>query len=220
MDVVEPADSIAKPRLRGWLHEIAFFASVPAGVVLVSLAHGVQARTAGVIYAVSLAGLFGSSAAYHRIEWSPPTRRWLKRLDHSMIFLLIAGTYTPFSLLVLHGAWSVAILAIVWTGAAAGIALKMAKIDGLHVVSGILYVGLGWLAVITFPQMFRELSGPAVALLLIGGVLYTLGAIVLAGRRPDPNPATFGYHELWHAMVVAASACHYAVILLVFRTVA
>jgi hemolysin III len=214
--VLDPAgpEPSARPRFRGLLHQAAFFVAVPAGVALVSVARTGTTRAAAVVYALSLAGLYGTSAAYHRLPWSPKSRRWMKRLDHSMIFVLIAGTYTPFSLLVLDKPWSLVVLSIVWAGAAAGIALKMLKIDGLKAVSGALYIGLGWLAVVVAPQIVRGLSRPALGLLLAGGILYTIGAIVLARRRPDPVPDVFGYHEIWHSFVVGASACHYAVILM------
>jgi hemolysin III len=204
--VLDPAgpEPSARPRFRGFLHQAAFFVAVPAGVALVSVARTGTTRAATVVYALSLAGLYGTSAAYHRLPWSPKSRRWMKRLDHSMIFVL----------LVLHKPWSLVVLSIVWAGAAAGIALKMLKIDGLKAVSGALYIGLGWLAVVVAPQIVRGLSGPALGLLLAGGILYTIGAIVLARRRPDPVPDVFGYHEIWHSFVVGASACHYAVILL------
>lgn len=212
MDV--PAE---KPRFRGRLHQAAFFVALPAGVVLVLLAHSATARVGGLVYAVTLAGLFGSSAAYHRGQWSERARRWMKRLDHASIYLLIAGTYTPFCLLVLHGRLSIAILVVVWIGALAGIGLKMWRIDGLHVISGILYVALGWLVVVAGPQIVSNMSPLGVALVIAGGAFYTAGAIVLASKRPNPNPAVFGYHEVWHAATIAASACHYAAILLVLR---
>lgn len=208
------------PLLRGWIHLVAFFVSIPAGVVLVLLAQSATARAAAAIYAFSLTAVFGASAAYHRIGWSPKAGRRMKRLDHSMIFVLIAGSYTPISALVLHGAWSVVILSIVWAGAALGIALKLARIDGLHVVTGILYIGLGWLVTIALPQLLRGMTLPQLALLVTGGLLYTAGAIVFASKRPDPRPATFGFHEVWHAFMVAAAACHFAMIALVLRAVA
>lgn len=207
----------AKPRLRGWFHEVAFFVSIPAGVALAVLAAGARARTATIIYAVSLTAVFGASAAYHRVDWSPKALRRMKRLDHSMIFVLIAGSYTPMCLLVLHGAWTVVMLSLVWTGAAVGIALKIIRIDGFHVLSGFLYIALGWVALFALPQMVGELSPAAIVLLAAGGILYTVGAIVLARHRPDPAPATFGYHEIWHALIVAAAACHYAMIMMVVR---
>jgi hemolysin III len=203
------------PRFRGRLHQAAFFVAVPAGVALVIAAPTALSRAAAAIYALSLAGMYGTSALYHRMPWSPRARGWMKRLDHSMIFVLIAGTYTPFSLLVLSGAWRPVVLSVVWAGAAVGIVLKMVRIDGLKALAATLYIGLGWMVVVASPQMVRGLPAPAVALLATGGILYTIGAIVLATRRPDPSPAVFGYHEVWHAMVVGASLCHFAAVLLV-----
>jgi hemolysin III len=139
----------------------------------------------------------------------------MRLLDHSAIFILIAGTYTPFCLMVLHGVSAVVVLVIVWTGAAIGIATKLYRVD-LHVVSGFLYLGLGWVAVIVFPSLVRELSPTELVLMIAGGVLYSAGALVLALHRPDPSPTTFGYHEVWHAATIAAAACLYAAILLVY----
>ena len=209
-----------KPLLRGWIHLVAFFVSIPAGVVLVLLAQSATARAVAAIYALSLTAVFGASAAYHRVGWSPRASRRMKRLDHSMIFVLIAGSYTPISILVLHGAWSVVILSIAWAGAALGITLKLARIDGLHVVTGILYIGLGWLVTIALPQLVRGMTLPQLVLLVTGGLLYTAGAIVFATKRPDPRPAIFGFHEVWHSFMVAAAACHFAMIALVLRAVA
>jgi len=209
-----------KPLLRGWIHLVAFFVSIPAGVVLVLLAQSAAARVAAAIYALSLTALFGASAAYHRVRWSPRASRRMKRLDHSMIFVLIAGSYTPISILVLHGAWSVVILSIAWAGAVLGITLKLARIDGLHGVTGILYMGLGWLATIALPQLVRGMTVPQLVLLVAGGLLYTAGVIVFASKRPDPRPAIFGFHEVWHSFMVAAAACHFAMIALVLRGVA
>jgi hemolysin III len=203
------------PRFRGRLHQAAFFVAVPAGVALVIAAPTALSRTAAAIYAMSLAGLYGTSALYHRMPWSPRAKGWMKRLDHSMIFVLIAGTYTPFSLLVLSGTWRAVVLSVVWAGAAVGIVLKMVRIEGLKALAATLYIGLGWMVVVASPQMIRGLPPAAVALLATGGILYTTGAIVLATRRPDPSPAVFGYHEVWHAMVVAASLCHFAAVFLV-----
>ena len=214
------ATATVRPLLRGWIHLVAFFVSIPAGVVLVLLARGPPARVAASIYALSLTAVFGASAAYHRVRWSPEANRRMKRLDHSMIFVLIAGSYTPISILVLHGTWSVVILSIAWTGAALGIILKLARIDGLHVATGILYMGLGWLATIALPQLFRGMTLPELLLMVTGGLLYTAGAIVFASKRPDPSPATFGFHEVWHAFMVGAAACHFTMIALVLRTAA
>jgi hemolysin III len=202
-----------KPRWRGRIHRGAFFVAVPAGVVLILVAPTLKARLAVTIYAISLAAMYGVSGAYHTVPWSPPALRRMKQLDHSMIFLLIAGTYTPFSLLVLHGAWAVGLLVAAWVGAAVGIGLKLARIDGLHVVTGALYIILGWLAVLSTPQIVKALSLPALLLLLAGGLMYTTGAIVLATRRPNPSPSVFGYHEIWHTLTIGAGACHYLVIM-------
>jgi hemolysin III len=141
----------------------------------------------------------------------------MKRLDHSMIFVLIAGSYTPVAVLALHGPWEVVLLSVAWVGAAVGITLKMVRPDGLQVLTSILYMALGWLALVALPQLVRGMSLPELALMVTGGLLYTAGAIVFAARRPDPRPAVFGYHEIWHAFMVAAAACHYAMIVLVLR---
>jgi hemolysin III len=210
VDPTEPPS----PRWRGRLHQAAFFVSLPAGLVLVVAASTVEARIASAVYALGLIGLFGTSAAYHRFPWSPRGKRIMKRLDHSMIFVLIAATYTPIALLVVEGTWSIALLAVVWGGAALGIALKLVRIDGLHAVSGALYIVLGWLAVAAFPAMVRGLHPVALAFIVAGGLLYTTGAIVLALRRPDPNPRVFGYHEVWHTFTIAAGTCHYVATLI------
>lgn len=206
---------IPKPRLRGRIHQVAFFVSVPAGALLVLLANGAAATAVAIIYAVSLSAVLGSSAAYHRGAWSERARRWMKRLDHSMIFVLIAASYTPVAALVLGGPWEVVLLSVVWAGAVVGITMKLARPDGLRVPTAVLYMVLGWLVVVVFPQLLREMSTAEASLLVAGGLLYTAGAIVFASRRPDPRPSTFGYHEIWHAFMVAAAACHYVMILLV-----
>jgi hemolysin III len=202
------------PRWRGRLHQVAFIVSIPAGYALVAAAPSVKARIAAMIYALSLAALFGVSAAYHRYPWSPRGKRTMRRLDHSMIFVLIAGTYTPLALLVLDGAWSIALLSIVWGIAAFGIILKIVRIDGLAALGGTLYIVLGWLAVVAMPQMVRGLTGVEIALILAGGIMYTGGAIILATNRPNPSPRVFGYHEIWHSFTIGAAACHYAAVLL------
>jgi hemolysin III len=206
-----------KPKLRGWFHEVGFFVSLPAGIALMLLARDAGSRITVLVYGVSLTAVFGASAAYHRVAWSVAALRRMKRLDHSMIFVLIAGTYTPVCALVLRAPWSIVLLSVVWAGAAVGIVLQISRIDRLSVLSGTLYVVLGWLAVLALPQLVRALPRPAAILMLTGGILYTIGAVVLARRRPDPAPAVFGYHEVWHAFMVAAAACHYAMMLLILR---
>jgi hemolysin III len=202
-----------KPRLRGVFHQWAFFVSLVAGAVLVLVAPAGQATLATTIYALTVAGLFGVSAVYHRVNWvSASARRWMRRLDHSMIFLLIAGTYTPFALLVLDGPLATAILIAVWGGALAGIVLNLVWIDAPKWLTAIVYVALGWVAVIAFPGLFEDLGVTPTMLVALGGLLYTAGAVVYASRRPDPAPAVFGYHEIFHALVIAAAAVQYSVV--------
>jgi hemolysin III len=204
---------LGKPRLRGVSHQWAFYVSLALGAALVVAAEGGQPRLAAAVYAVSVAALFGTSALYHRITWaSQAARRWMKRLDHSMIFFLIAGTYTPFALLVLDGVLATVILAVVWSGALAGIVMKLVWIDAPKALVAILYLALGWVAVAAFPTMLDELGITGTVLVAVGGLLYTAGALVYAFQRPDPAPAVFGYHEVFHALVILAAALQYAVI--------
>jgi hemolysin III len=202
---------LEKPRLRGVLHLYAFGVSVVLGVLLVLTADGARGRVSASVFALTVAAMFGASALYHVPTWRPRPRRWLRRLDHAMIYALIAGTYTPFGLLVLSGAWQVVILAIVWSGAAAAMLLKLAWIDSPKWLAAAIGIALGWVGVVAFPQLAR-IGTIGLALIVAGGVLYTAGSIVYARRRPDPAPAVFGYHELFHALVIAAAACQYAAI--------
>jgi hemolysin III len=205
--------SIPRPRLRGVSHQWAFFFSLAAGLALVIAAPGGKATAASAIYAVSVAALFGTSALYHRVTWaSQSARRWMRRLDHSMIFLLIAGTYTPFALLVLEGTLATVILVVVWAGALGGIVLKLAWIDAPKPIVAVLYVMLGWVAVAAFPDLLEGLGVTSTVLVVAGGLLYTAGAVVYALGRPNPAPAVFGYHEIFHALVIAAAALQYAAI--------
>lgn len=210
------AEDLPTPRLRGRLHQVAFVVSIPAGVTLVALAVGAVARTAAAIYAVTLTGMFATSAAFHRVRWRETAKKWMRRLDHAMIYLLIAGTYTPFALLVLKGVWAIVILAVVWTGALAGVALKLST-SRLSGVGSALYIILGWTALAAFPLLVTKLSPIGLVLLLAGGLLYTGGALILRRNRPDPVPGVFGYHEVWHAMVAAACACHYGLVFSLVR---
>ena len=198
-----------KPRLRGVFHEYAFVAAIAAGAMLVALAEGARARTGAWVYAASLALMFGLSALYHRVPWrSAHVRAWMRRLDHSGIFLLIAGTYTPFALLVFDERWAPVLLVLVWAGAAVGIVLNLAWIDAPRWVAASLYVALGWIGVAAMPQLFS--AGVAWAtLLLVGGGLYTLGAVTYALQRPNPWPAVFGFHEIFHVLVVAAATTQF-----------
>ena len=204
---------LPKPRLRGVSHQWAFFCSLFTGAALVAAAPAGEATVASAIYAASVAALFGTSALYHRVTWpTPSARRWMRRLDHSMIFLLIAGTYTPFALLVLDGTLATVILVVVWAGALGGIVLKLVWIDAPKAVVAVLYVMLGWVAVAAFPDLLDELGVTSTVLVAAGGLLYTAGAVVYALGRPDPAPTVFGYHEVFHALVIAAAALQYAVI--------
>jgi hemolysin III len=205
---------VTAPRLRGRLHQVAFFASTPGGIALVLVARSWPARIGVLVYALSLTAMFGTSAAFHRLRWSPRARLRMDRLDRTMIYVLIAGSYTPVCLLALRPGWRVALLALVWTGAAVGIALVLwwNRHRGIGVVRMVLYLGLGWMSVLVLPELSRTLGLGQLALAVMGGVLYTVGAVVLIRRRPDPSPRVFGYHEVWHAFTVAAGACHYALI--------
>ncbi|MGH9249716.1 MAG: PAQR family membrane homeostasis protein TrhA [Acidimicrobiales bacterium] len=209
--------SVGRPALRGRLHQVAFFVSIPAGIALVGGARTTAARVTAVIFAATLTGLYGVSAAYHRGQWSVDAQRVMKHLDHSMIFVFIAGTYTPVSLLALRPAWGITLLALAWSGAAVGVLVTVLRLERWHSVGFVMYLVLGWLAIVATPQLLHSLSRPELALLVGGGVLYTVGAVVLARRRPDPHPAVFGYHEVWHTFVVGANACHFALVALLVR---
>ncbi len=215
MNRLHPAavNNALKPRLRGVIHEYAFFAAIVAGAALLVSAPSGKARVAAAIYVLGLAGLLGTSALYHRVTWRRPNvRRWMRRLDHSMIFLLIAGTYTPFALIVLSQPLGAVVLVLIWTGAAGGIVLSLLWPDAPKPVSAAIYISLGWVAIIAMPQMLDRLGVLGVALIVAGGLLYSAGAVVYARKRPDPAPTVFGYHEIFHVLVVAAAALHFAVI--------
>jgi hemolysin III len=213
MPISSATFELGKPRLRGVSHQWAFYVSLALGAALVVAAPGGQPRLAAGIYALSVAALFGTSAVYHRITWaSQAARRWMRRLDHSMIFFLIAGTYTPFALLVLDGDLATVIMVVVWAGALGGIVMKLVWIDAPKTLVAIIYLALGWVAVAAFPTMLDELGITGTALVSAGGLLYTAGALVYAFQRPNPAPTVFGYHEVFHALVILAAALQYAVI--------
>ena len=200
------------PRLRGVSHQYAFYVALAAGAVLVAVARGTRETIAAAVFAAALAVMFGTSATYHRIRWSPSARRWMRRADHAAIYLLIAGTYTPFGLLLLDGAWRVSVLAIAWSGCLAAILIKLFWIDSPRWVGAGLGIALGWVGVVAMPAVVDQTGLTVVALLGIGGLLYTAGALVYTLHRPDPVPAVFGYHELFHALVIAAAACQYVAV--------
>lgn len=212
VDLVPPAR--AKPLLRGVLHQVAFFASLAVAPLLILGADGGRARLAAAVFAGSVAACFGASALYHRVTWTPRVRLWMRRVDHAGVYLLIAGTYTPVSLLVLRGAWRPAILAIVWTGAAAAIVLKFVWVGAPKWLAAAIGIALGWVAVAALPQLISHIDPVGVTLLVAGGLAYTAGAVVYARRRPDPAPTIFGYHELFHALTIVAVVCQYVAIAL------
>jgi hemolysin III len=201
-----------KPRLRGVFHQYAFFVSLASGTLLVLLAATTRTSVAAAIYAASVSALFGVSALYHRVTWNGPARRRLRRLDHAMIFLLIAGTYTPVGLLVLKGTLATVVLAVVWGGAAAGIVLELVWTGAPRWLGGTVYLALGWVAVVAMPQLFARLGMAGGLLIVAGGLAYSAGAAVYALRRPDPVPAVFGYHEVFHLLVIAGVAAHFLAI--------
>jgi hemolysin III len=212
-DAASEAIASVKPRLRGVSHEWAFFVSLVLGAALIVAADTPRATLAVGIYAVSLSALFGTSALYHRVNWSRPDRRRLmRRLDHSMIFFLIAGTYTPFALLALDGPLADAVLAVVWVGAVAGAVVEIVWIEHPKWVAALVYVAVGWVAVIPFPALWGEIGAAGTLLVAAGGLLYTAGAVVYATQRPDPSPRVFGYHEVFHAFVILAAAAHFAAV--------
>jgi hemolysin III len=208
--------STTKPRLRGVSHQLAFFTALGAGLVLVTMAGTARIATAAGVYAASLALMFGISAAYHRGHWAPRARLRWRRADHATIFLAIAGTYTPICLLVISGSH---LLGLVWAGALAGVLQAVLWPSAPRAVTAALYCGLGWLGITHWAEVRDALASGSIVLLVAGGVLYTAGAIIYARKRPDPLPSVFGYHEVFHALVIAASICHFAVVLQIVRTV-
>lgn len=204
-----------RPRLRGLLHAIGAPLALGLGLVLLVLAGTPRERTSVGVYAASLTALFTMSAVYHRGRWRPTAKAWLQRVDHSMIFVLIAGTYTPFCLLVLAGSTSWIVLAIVWGGALAGVITRLTWASAPRWFFVPLYLALGWVALIVAPALAAGASLATNLLLVAGGVLYSIGAIIFATQRPDPFPTVFGFHEVFHALTIAAAACHAAAIVLV-----
>jgi hemolysin III len=201
-----------KPRLRGLSHAVAFLAAVPLGILLIVEAETSLGRVAALVFAASVVTMFGASGLYHSPPWPERTRRWLRRIDHAGVYGLIAGTYTAFGLLALQGNWRPVVLGIVWIGALAAIVFKFAWIDAPTWISSVIGVALGWVGVIVFPQLLDEIGLGGTLLVLIGGLLYTAGALVYAFRRPDPFPLVFGFHEVFHVLVIAAVACQYAAV--------
>jgi hemolysin III len=206
------AELAVKPLWRGVLHQGAFVAAIIVAPLLILSADGSRARLAAFVFALSVIGCFGVSAIYHRVTWTPPVRRWMRRADHAGVYLLIAGTYTPVALLVLDGTWGRVILTVIWAGALAAILLKFVWLDAPKWVAAGIGLALGWVAVFALPQLVDRLDTAALTLLIAGGLLYSMGAIVYARRKPDPLPEVFGYHEVFHALTIAAAACQYVAI--------
>jgi hemolysin III len=204
------------PLLRGVFHLGAFVAAFAAGIVLVVLADGGTETVSSWIYGATLAAMFGASALYHRFPWRSAAKRlWARRLDHSTIFVFIAGTYTPFALLCLDGVMRWLVLAVVWAGALLGLALELAWIDSPRWLSAVAYLMVGWVGVITIPQLFNGTGVAVATLLVVGGALYSLGAVIYATKWPDPFPRIFGFHEVFHLLVVAAAVTQFVAVSLV-----
>jgi hemolysin III len=203
---------LEKPRLRGVLHQFAFWIAIALAPLLIVGADGGRARFAAAVFACSVAACFGASALYHRVTWQPRARLWMRRVDHAGVYLLIAGTYTPVALLALRGAWRPVVLIIIWAGAFAAIVLKFAWVEAPKWLAAAIGMALGWVAVVVLPQLVGRVNIAAVILLIVGGLAYTVGAIVYVRRRPDPVPAVFGYHELFHALTIVGVACQYVAI--------
>ena len=208
-DRVDDVMATVKPKLRGWLHTGTFPLVVAAGIVLVSLAPDRAARISSAIFMVTAALLFGTSALYHRGTWSPRTNVLLKRFDHSNIFLIIAGSYTPFAALLLPSDRARTLLWIVWAGAIAGVFFRIIWVGAPRWLYTPVYIALGWVAVIYLPDFYRSGGAALLTLIIVGGGLYTAGAVIYALKRPDPSPRWFGFHEIFHACTVAAFAVHY-----------
>jgi hemolysin III len=208
-EVVSDAVALAKPRLRGWLHAVTSPVALAAGVVLIVLAPTGPSRVAAIAYGLTSVALFTTSAIYHRGNWSPAAERRLKRVDHANIFLLIAGSYTPFAILALRDEARLAVLVAVWGTALVGVAFRVFWVGAPRWLYVPLYIGLGWAAAFFIPQLVRGAGVPAFVLIVVGGFLYTVGGIVYGLKRPNPAPRWFGFHEIFHACTVAAFTCQY-----------
>ncbi|MER7587060.1 hemolysin III family protein [Micromonospora sp. NPDC127501] len=211
---LKPVD-IGKPRMRGWLHTYAFFVAVVCGIVLCSIAAtrpGWAPLVSCLIYSLTVCGLFGTSALYHRRVWSERGYQVMRRMDHSMIFVFIAGTYTPLCAMLLALRPATVMLALVWGGALAGVAVKVIWPHAPRWVSAPLYLALGWVAVAMLPEILHGGGVAALVLLVVGGAIYSVGAVFYALRRPNPWPTVFGHHEFFHACTLLAALCHHIAI--------
>ena len=189
-------------------------ASLVVGTLLIVAADGTRRHVAAAVFAGSVAVCFGASALYHRVTWRPAVRQWMRRIDHAGVYTLIAGSYTAVCLLALDGAWRWSVLGVVWAGAGAAIVFKFVWVDAPKWLAAAIGIALGWVGVVAMPELAMRLNPAAVALLLAGGLLYTVGAVVYARRRPNPVPHVFGYHEVFHALTIVAVSCQYVAIAL------
>jgi hemolysin III len=199
---------VDRPRMRGLLHAYAAPIAAAVGLGVLALADDARSRAGVGVWMMTMTALFAVSATYHRGRWRPAVRAWLQRVDHSMIFVFIAGSYTPLCLLLLDGSKSWVVLSITWGGALAGVVTRLVWHTAPRWLFGPMYVALGWVAVVVLPDLVRSAPVYTNVLLLVGGLLYTAGAVVFATRRPDPVPHVFGYHEVFHALTVVAASCH------------
>jgi hemolysin III len=206
------APALTKPRLRGVTHLAMFPAAIGLAIPLAFVGDSSAALVSAIVFGTGVAAMFLVSGVYHVVTWSPPVRRWLARLDHATVYGLIAATYTPVGLLALHGAWRITILAIVWTGALCAIVLKLCWVGAPKRLSATIAIGLGWAGVAAMPEATKEMGLGGLLFLAGGGLLYTLGGLTYALKRPNPAPRVFGYHEVFHALVVAAVLLQYAAV--------
>jgi hemolysin III len=206
--VREVVDEV-KPHLRGWLHAATAPLALAAGVVLIALSPTLATRIGSAVFAASALALFTASATMHRGTWSPGVALWLRRLDHSSIFLLIAGSYTPFTLLLLDGSERTTLLSVAWGGAVMGILFRLFWTGAPRWLYTPIYIALGWAAVFYFPAFFASTSTPVFVCLVTGGLLYTVGGVVYGFKWPDPSPRWFGFHEVFHTLTIAAFVTHY-----------
>lgn len=205
-----------RPRFRGVFHQWAFFAALGAGAVLVVLADGPLATFSSWVYAAALVAMFGASALYHRFPWKSATRRlWARRLDHSMIFVFIAASYTPFALLAFEGTIRWIVLVAAWVGAALGLVAELVWVGSPRWLGGVACVAIGWVGILAAPQLFTRVGIAGAVLVLVGGVLYTVGAGIYAAKWPNPFPSTLGFHEIFHLLVVAAAVAQFVAVSLV-----
>lgn len=194
------------------MHAVSFFLAIPAGIVLIASADTTAGRVTAAVYTASLLIMFGMSAAYHRLAKSERARRFMRRLDHAGIYFLIAGTYVPMTIVAMPRSWGIPVLCVVGAAAVLGVGLKLFAFERLQWLSYMLYPAMGWAVVIAGPVLYDSLTGFQFAMVVAGGLVYTLGIPVLYTRRPDPWPDTFGYHEVWHSFVVVAAALHFVAV--------